>query len=288
MGNWGIALYQDDAAVDLKNTITLLAGLPASGDRLLEIVLENYKEGVGLDDDGGPTFWLVLADQFERRGIACPRGFEQALAAISTGADLRDFEARDASPSDLRKRARILGALEERLRSPRPLRPRPSSTRPPPFHVEVGEVYCFPTMGSEAFNPCARNSDWAGFTPDGWGAMLVIARGRVFDWFPWCVVSGLTVEPSRKPSLEDAQGARFISKTSSGQHCVPRRTHLKRMRCELLGQLSLDPARVEEVMPREDTPEYAVLVGWSFVPEARAWEGQSQNGVAVSDLLASQ
>ena len=59
MGTWGTGLYQDDGAKDLKNTIALLAKVPVSGDRLLEILLGSYKDGVKLTDDGGPTFWLV-------------------------------------------------------------------------------------------------------------------------------------------------------------------------------------------------------------------------------------
>jgi len=105
MGSWGSGLYQDDSAADLRNMIATLANLPATGDRILEIILDNWKEPVGLDADGGPTFWLVIADQFERRGIACSKVFEHALSAVDTGADLRDLEARGAEQRDLKKRA---------------------------------------------------------------------------------------------------------------------------------------------------------------------------------------
>jgi len=62
MGSWGIGLYQDDSAADVRDMISLLAKLPVSGDRLLEIILDNYQDNVGLNEDGGPTFWLVVAD----------------------------------------------------------------------------------------------------------------------------------------------------------------------------------------------------------------------------------
>jgi len=103
MGSWGLGLYQDDSAADLRSMIATLANLPATGDRILEIILDTWKEAVGLDADGGPTFWLVIADQFERRGIACSKVYEQALSAIDTGADLRDLEARGAEQRDLKK-----------------------------------------------------------------------------------------------------------------------------------------------------------------------------------------
>ena len=67
MGSWGLGLYQDDSASDLRSMIAILAKLPASGDGILQIILDNWNEPVGLGDDAGPTFWLVVADQFERR-----------------------------------------------------------------------------------------------------------------------------------------------------------------------------------------------------------------------------
>jgi hypothetical protein len=282
-----MGLYQDDSAADLKSSIALLAALPASGERLLEILLESHREGVSFDDDGGPTFWLVVADQFERRGIACPKAFEQALAAIETGADLRDLEARGAGPGDLRKRAKILTELAERLRSPRPPRPRPKGTKPPPFVVEVGEVYRFPTSRGQSINPWYPSVKTPEFKPDGWGALLVVSRGRVFDWFPWCAAGSVTVAPERPPSLDDVLQAHLISNQEGATYCVPRRTHLKRMHMELLGRLSLDPARASAVISDEATPQFAVMAGWSFIAQARGWRGSSQDGVPVRELLAS-
>ncbi len=286
MGSWGIGLYQDDSAADVRDMISLLAKLPVSGDRLLEIILDNYQDNVGLNEDGGPTFWLVVADQFERRGIPCRRAFEQALKAIDTGADLRDLEARDAGEKDLKKRAKLLETLAPRFREPRPARPRPSGKRLPPMVVAAGEVYRFPTMQDKAFNPYLSSWERFGFKPDGWGAMLIFACGRAFDWFPWFAGSGLTVDATRPPSLDDAIQSRFIAAEQRGSYMVPRKRHLERMPMELIGRLDLDPRKVAKVMPRRDfPPERAAVVGWTFVPEARSWRGPPGDGPLVSDLL---
>jgi hypothetical protein len=288
MGSWGAGLYQDDDAEDLRSTLALLAKLPAPGERILEILRETYHGGVDLDDDGGPTFWLVAADQFERKGIACPEVFRRALDVIETGADLRDLQRRDSSSSDLRKRAKILDALAQRLRTPRPARVRPKRSGMPPFAVEVGDVYSFRTHHHEAFNPWRPDRDYAEFKPDGWGALVVFALGRVFDWFPWCAASALTVPPSREPSLQDAVQSRFISAKQSGTYLLPARTHLKKMRMQLLGRLNLDPGKTVAAMPVHDSPLKAVLARHSFMPEARAWQRTSEGGVRVADLLAPQ
>ena len=284
MGTWGTGLYSDDTAADLKNTIALLTQLPEGGDRLLEIVIEAYGDSVELTADGGAAFWLVVADQFDRKGIRCARAFEQARKAIASGADLRDLEARGMPAKDLKKRAAILDELDRRLQKPRPEKPRPKGGKPPDFVVDIGEVYAFPTMASQAFNAWYASWEQAKFVPDGWGAMLVIGRGRVFDWLPWCAVASLTVDPSREPSLDDAAGARVRTEIG-GTLCVPRRTHLNKMKMRLLGRLDLDPGKAAAIIADDPTPQYAVTAGWSFVSVVRGWKADRDPGVTVRSLL---
>ena len=294
MGAWGAGLYQDDVALDLKNTIALLAKMPVSGDRILEILLETHNEGVELTDDGGPTFWLVVADQFERRGIASRAAFKRALTAITSGADLRDQKEHDMDPTDLRKRSKMLDELAGRLRSPRPLRPRPTTRNPPPYVVEVGEVYSFPTMQRASFNAWFSNWEQEGFVPDGWGAMIVLARGRVFDWLPWCAFASVTVNPACVPTVDDVARARLLN-ADGASLCVPRSSHLKKMGMQLIGQLAVNPkqaAALVRTAKREmhETPELAVTAGWSFTGGARSWRQDASDangkGVRVAELLA--
>jgi hypothetical protein len=267
LGSWGAGLYQDDEAADLKNTIALLAKLPADGDRILEFLLEHREEPPSFDRDGGPTFWLVVADQFERRGIASAQVFNRALAVIREGADLRDQEARDMSARDLRKRAVVLSALQQRFQSPRPLRPRPSAKRPPQCPVSPGDVFSFPTMNGQGVNPWSRDKVFGlgggVFQPNAWGALLILDTGRAYEWFPWCAYATLSVSPTLEPSLTDAREARL----GMGQLGVPRTLHLHRMVARHLGRLSLDPAKVQSRVTMGDqdsTPEYAVYAGWSL------------------------
>ena len=284
MGSWGAGLYSDDSAADLKNTIALLDKVPITSDRLLEILIESYGESVALTADAGPTFWLVVADQFEKKGIRSTRAFEQAQAAIATGADLRDLEARGMEARDLKKRAKIHAELEARLKKPRPEKPRPAGGKPPDFVVDIGEVYAFPTMRSQAFNAWYASWEQAKFVPDGWGAMLVLDRGRVFDWLPWCAVASLTVDPSREPSLQDAVGAR-VRTEAGGARCVPRRKHLDKMKMRLLGRLDVDPHKAAKIIPDEPTPQYTVTAGWSFVSVIMGGKSDREPGAAVKSLL---
>ena len=285
---WGVSLYADDSAADLRNTIRALGDMPVSGERLFEILLANHHDSVALKDSGGPTFWLVVADQFERRGIRCAKVFDTAKEIAATGADHRDFESRGASPTDLRKRDAVVAALIGRISHPRPERPRPQAKSPPPFVVEVGQVYSFPIMGRKAWNPWAKEGTTPWFVPDGWGAMLVGVRLRVFDWIPVCGVTSLTVEPNREPTLDDALAAQAVGPCSL---CVPRRSHLKHMRAKLLGTVDLDPAAAAALMPvpNEDeaipmTPENAAAIGWSFHAFGRQSPGS--HSIPVANLIS--
>ena len=262
MGIWGPGLYQDDEALDLKNTISLLSKLPTDGDRILQILLADQSEPPTFDRGGGPAFWLVVADQFERRGIHCDLARERALTALDAGEDLRELRARGMDDRGLRKRAKVLDAIKARLLSPRPLRARLSGYRKPPMVVSPVEVFAFPSMQCASMNP------WSGrepvrlhggrFEPDGWGVLLILCTGRAYDWFPWC----------------------------SYWRGVPRARHLARIGARLLGRLPLADASVERVPITEEakSPEYVVYAGWSLTGVSTA--APAVNAIRVTELLA--
>ena len=286
MGSWGPGLYQDDEALDLKSTIAILSKLPVAGDRLVEILLAKRDDGGQLDADGGPTFWLVVADQFERRGIESPLVFSKAIEAIESGADLHDLQARDMSPADIRKRSKVLEGLGARFRSPRPPRPRPTRKKPPPMVVDVGQTFSFPTMNNRAMNPYHRNRAQARFEPDGWAAMLILGTGRAYDWLPWCAYQSLSVPHDREPTLDDVRNSRLLN-IRTAELAVPRRLHLARMEAKLLGRLNLNSRTVAErvpFLPQGFGPEFAVYAGWSF--QVFGCSTPFDRGIAVSELLA--
>lgn len=292
MGCWGPGLYQDDDAADLKSSVALLAKLPVDGDRLLEILLSKRSEAPDFDKDGGPAFWLVVADQFERRGIASARAFERALAAIDEGVDLRDLRARGMAEKDLRKRAKILAELRERFESPRALRPRPQAAKPPQCPVGVGDVLAFPTMAGAGINPWSRKGRLIdlkknrAFVADGWGAMLILATGRAYDWFPWCAYASLSVSSASEPTLTAARESRLLVEKEA-RLGVPRPLHLKRINARALGRLPLDPGKVVARVPLGTPrygPEFAVYADWSLYGYSRA--EPFDKGVRVADLLA--
>jgi hypothetical protein len=247
MGTWNAGLYDNDEAADLKNTLALVAKVPGDGDQLFRILGELH----GAMADGGEDawYWLALADQFEKRGLACETVQSQALAIIDGGFDLAHARDSGADEKFLKKRAAVLGELAARIRNPRPVKPVKQAGKAPEMVLETGEVHAFPTMGGKAWNPYRLPS--AGpFEPDGWGALVVLDTGRAFDWLPWVGLAALTIDPSRKPTLEDALKARLIPhpQTHGAGRFIPKRAHAKGLGLELLGHIRLDAEKVKAQM----------------------------------------
>ena len=85
MGIWGSGLYAGDFAADLRAAVGAVARLPFDGDRLVEILSEVEPDASrNPADEDHITFWLVVADQFARRGIVSPHAQARALAIIDT------------------------------------------------------------------------------------------------------------------------------------------------------------------------------------------------------------
>lgn len=275
MGTWGAALYDDDEAADLKNAIALISKVPGDGDRLLEI-LERQQEATATDGLDGP-FWLVVADQFERRGIACARATETALRIIDAGTDLAACRDRGADDSFLRARAKVLDELAARLRAPRPAKPRRGAGKPPPLVLATGEIYSFRTMAGRAWHPYRLDS--AGpFVPDGWGALIVLDTGRAFDWLPWVALAALDVRPDEPPTLAEAIHGRLIfhPQTHGAGRFVPKPAHAKGLGLQLLGQVELDAGRVAPLLSKWPISQ-AIQFDWTIAYGALS--GQAAGGL---------
>ena len=135
MGTWGVAVFSDDLAADVRDEFRDLIGEGLSSTLAVEKLLAMYASSLN-DDDVSSVFWISLALSQWRLGRLEERTKQEALRAIESGQDLNRWE----TPHDRKKRAAVLEKLHTRL----------LSTEPPPKRVprkinaandwQVGEV----------------------------------------------------------------------------------------------------------------------------------------------------
>lgn len=139
MGTWGVAIFSDDVAADVRDQYRehLGDGLPdAEATRL---VLEGFVEELA-DDDTAPVVWLALAAAQSRVGRLEDRVRDEAIRVIDTGTDLPRW--RD-DPRAMARRRAALARLRDELMGPR----RPSRRIPRPIRSvcpwEPGSIVSF-------------------------------------------------------------------------------------------------------------------------------------------------
>src|SRR5262245_34609325 len=153
MGVWGAGLYSGDFAMDLRATVAAVARLPFDVDRLVEILCETEPDAsTNPSDEDHTTFWLILADQFAKRGIASNRVRDKALAIIDATADLAMLEKLGIKPPDIRKRRKLLDEVRARIVAAT-VKPRRVLKHPQPLLMDTGDVMVYPTCGGKCINP---------------------------------------------------------------------------------------------------------------------------------------
>jgi hypothetical protein len=246
MGVFGTGLYSGDCAMDLRGTISAVVRLPFESDKLAKIVCESEPQVANAPgDEDHCTFWLVIADQFAKRSIVCDRVRDKALEIIDSGADIAVHEKLGMNPSDLRKRQKMLTELRGRITAPAVDRnPRPILKKPQALLMDVGDVFAYPTFGGRCINAYAasRELDRQGTgTPawkrDGWAAMVIVDRGRAFDFLAWYRPLTISRAMVQKPALEELREMVLWRLAHAGT-CSP--LHFRRMEFENIGALPVD------------------------------------------------
>src|SRR5262245_11271909 len=248
MGAWGAGLYSSDMAADMRATIKSVLRLPLDEDRIVDILrdCESHAANDPSDEDH-TTFWLVLADQFEKRGM---------------------------KPADLRKRGAKLAELRMRLAAaPGCSKPR-AINAPERYVLEIGVLYACPVRDGN-INPIGGKKDFDGsaWIPDGWRQFVILNRGRAFDYLAWYQPLVCKKPVREKPRLADA-GADLWWELDS-PHTCPRR-HYDDLALEVVGTLPIDMDKARERF-RKRRPGI-VYLGWDG-------HGNAVNGITISETM---
>jgi hypothetical protein len=248
VGVWGTALYSGDFAMDLRRTIRALARLPFDGERLAAILSASDPGAANNPaDEDHTTFWLVVADQFARRGITCDSARERALSIIDDGTDLAMLQRLGMTPPGLAKRRKVLEEARGRIVAPADgSKPRSVLSKPQILVMELGDVLVYPTSKGKCINPYFPSKEAARWNQDGWSAQVIVDRGRAFGFLSWYRPVILTHARDTKPTVDSLYGD-VPWKLGRPGTCSAQ--HFKRMELEKLGTLALDETKLRVAFP---------------------------------------
>ena len=258
MGVFGTGLYSGDLALDLRSAVGAVLRLPFDPDKLVNVLCGTQPSAANNpSDEEHTTFWLVIADQFAKRGVACDRVRSKAVAIINSGADIATLEKLGMKPGDLRRRQSMLDELRARIVAvPTTSKPRTVLRKPQPLLMGVGDVLVYPTCDGKNVNPYfpskEKNVHYTRNGPgpwiqNGWGAIVILDCGRAFDFLSWYRPATLAETRAEKPTLDSLRGAMLWNLKSPGTCST---SHFRKLELEKIGALPIDREKANDVFPK--------------------------------------
>src|SRR5215510_972185 len=300
MGVWGTGLYSGDFAMDLRSTVVAVVRLPFDAERLVDILCETEPTAANNpNDEEHTTFWLILADQFAKRGIASDRVREKALSIIDGAEDVAMLEKLGIKPADIRKRRRLLDELRSRIVAATVDKPRTVVKKPQPLLLEMGDVIVYPTCAGRCINPYFASKEldkqytkqgpvpWA---QDGWAAAVIIDCGRAFDFLSRYRPLTIAGARSEKPALDSLRGD-VVWRLELPGTCSP--AHFKKMELEKIGSLPVDPEKVRNVFPdlrpgiSAAVSDISIANRLNAAKPGESLQGRSRSIVGIEQILTS-
>ncbi|WP_411642776.1 hypothetical protein [Loktanella agnita] len=250
MGTWGAGLYSDDDAADFVDLIRAVLRLPKPVDELVDLLLGGAEDAMEHRD----LTVLILADQFEKRGIHHTETYSEAIQVLESGIDIEILRGSEMEEKDVRARTKSNAKILDRLKNPRAEKPRKTLSKPQPTVVSAGDYVRFPIQDRGARNPYippARED----FRPNGWGIVQVHDVGWEFEYLSWVKLLRLKWEHQHPPSAKDAENAPPVGNLAFGTLSP---SHFKRMEMEIIGNR---PRRSDAAppLPGERTARFVTL-----------------------------
>ena len=142
MGTWGIGIYSNDIAEDIRDACKDIFAFNnvTEGNRLL---FEHFSEllNQGYVDNEYASFWYALADWQWKHGMLNDLVKEKTLSLLKTYAGIEEWED-SGNQSDVSKRKKVLDSLKNQLLIHQPALKKPKLSLKKPKH-KVGEVIVF-------------------------------------------------------------------------------------------------------------------------------------------------
>lgn len=161
MGAWGVAIFSDDTASDIRSRFR---DLIADGSTPEEATNTLLKEFGTLDADEEPVFWLSLAATQWKLGRLQDDVKSKALAMIENGTDLARWED---DPKQKKKRAAVLEKLKDQLNSTQPEAKKIPKRVVYDTHLKTGDAVAYRLLSGKymMLKVCGIHQDMGGRFP---------------------------------------------------------------------------------------------------------------------------
>lgn len=139
MGAWGVNLYQNDVACDVKNEYISLLKAGLSNKEITEKMIKSYTSEDGYEEDI-PVFWFALADIQWKYGRLLNDVKKEAIRYIDSEKDLIRWKDDRRLCS---KRKQVLLNLREKLEMPQPKIKKVSKLRLKKSKWKIGDLLLY-------------------------------------------------------------------------------------------------------------------------------------------------
>ena len=156
MGAWGVLLYQDDVAEEVRDAYIDRIRSGKSSQEATDELIEDYRCEID-DPEDGPIFWFALADTQWKYGRLLDSVKVRALEHIKDGSDLERWKAEGEKPAARRKA--VLEKLEGKLLSPMPKEKKFGKSRLFRCEWNDGDLYAY-RMKSEEAEACGLSGKY--------------------------------------------------------------------------------------------------------------------------------
>jgi Domain of unknown function (DUF4259) len=120
VGTWGVGIFDNDLAADMRGDWEDALASGKSYDEAMKLLIDTYANDCADDPDDGPVFWFAIATlELDARDEVNDYSRHRALEAIP--ADVERWRVEGGS-DEHRKRERILAELAGRLRRAKTVR----------------------------------------------------------------------------------------------------------------------------------------------------------------------
>ena len=146
MAAWGVGIYSNDVADDLRSFLGQYWREGFAGEELVQKILSISQRELE-DPEDSEDFWLALADLLWKKGMLTEEVKQKALSVIRAGDPLHRWEEADL----WRKRQKALQTLANRLEQEQPPEQRPKKVYVPYIcDWSVGDVFAWKLESEEA------------------------------------------------------------------------------------------------------------------------------------------